>query len=178
MAAALSAPGRDSDRLSASVLRILACNTLCSMATRGDAGTVHISTAFYCFDPDFRLYFLSHPDSVHCRNLARVPQMAVAVFDSHQDWGEPHAGLQLFGTGGLADDGGNRAAKLYEARFPRYREYLDGRVEGRRTSTPLAALKLYRFVPETLQVLDEWEFGEDVFIPATIVRRQPAIPNL
>jgi hypothetical protein len=31
------------------------------------------------------------------------------------------------------------------------------------------AVKFYRFVPHRLQVLDEWEFGEEVFIPATIL---------
>jgi uncharacterized protein YhbP (UPF0306 family) len=177
MAIPLSAHGHDSDRLSASVLRILATNTLCSLATRGDAGAVHISTAFYCFDPDFRLYFLSHPESVHCRHLARVPQMAVAVFDSHQAWGEPHAGLQLFGTGRAADDRDVRPAKLYGARFPRYREFLDGRLQGRPTSTSPAVLKLYRFVPQTLRILDEWEFGEDISISAAI-GRTPATPTL
>ena len=35
---------------------------------------------------------------------------------------------------------------------------------------PEERLKFYRFSPERVQILDEWEFGEDVFIPATIGR--------
>jgi uncharacterized protein YhbP (UPF0306 family) len=170
MSATLSARGYDSDRLSASVLRILASNMLCSMATRGISGSVHISTAFFGFDHDLLLYFLSHPESVHCRNLARLPQIAVAVFDSHQGWGEPHTGLQLFGTGGLADREDGRAARTYGARFPRYRELVRGTPEERPTSVSPGALKLYHVVPQSVQILDEWEFGEDVFIPATVVR--------
>jgi len=171
VSATLHAHGYDSDRLNASVARILAANTLCSIATRNEAGTVHISTAFFCFGRDLLLYFLSHPDSVHCHNLARVPQMAVAAFDSHQPWGDPHTGLQLFGTGALADpDASSQARELYAARFPRYRECLLRTPDGQPPSSTFRGLKFYRFVPQRVQILDEWEFGEEVFIPATILR--------
>jgi uncharacterized protein YhbP (UPF0306 family) len=170
VSASLHAHGYDSDRLSASVTRILAANTLCSLATRNEAGTVHINTAFFCFGPDLLLYFLSHPKSVHCRNLAVVPQMAVGVFDSHQPWGDPHTGLQLFGTGTLANaDASRQARELYAARFPRYREFLSRTPNGQPLSSTLGGLKFYRFLPQRGQILDEWEFGEEVFIPATIV---------
>lgn len=169
MGSTLHAHGYDSDRLHASVIRVLKANALCSMATRNEAGTVHISMAFFCFDPDLCLYFLSHPESLHSQNLARVPQMAVAVFDSHQPWGEPHAGLQLFGTGALVGEAGRQASELYGARFPRYWELLHHAPDAELPSSVFPALKFYRFVPHRLQVLDEWEFGEEVFIPATIL---------
>jgi uncharacterized protein YhbP (UPF0306 family) len=169
VSATLHAHGYDGDRLNASVTRILAGNTLCSMATRNEAGTVHINTSFFCFDRDLTLYFLSHPESVHSHNLARVPQMAVAVFDSHQSWGDPHTGLQSFGTGALAN-ATSQAQELYAARFPRYREFLLRTPDGQPPSSSFRGLKFYRFLPERVQILDEWEFGEEVFITATIVR--------
>ena len=168
----LHARGYDSDRLNASVTRMLAGNTLCSMATRNEAGTVHINTSFFCFDRDLLLYFLSHPESVHSHNLARVPQMAVAVFDSHQLWGDPHTGLQLFGTGALANaDASSQARERYAARFPRYREFVRRTLDEQQpASSTFHGLKFYRFLPERVQILDEWEFGEEVFITATILR--------
>src|SRR5262249_28908930 len=100
---------------------MLAANTLCSMATRSPAGTVHIKAAFFCSSSDLHLFFLSHPQAMHCRNLGHEPHMAVSIFDSHQPWGEPHAGLQLFGTGLLAEGhDASVANELYAARFPRY----------------------------------------------------------
>jgi len=163
MSATLHARGFDSDRLTASVTRTLVANTLCSMATRNEAGAVHVNTAFFCFDSELIVYFLSHPASVHCHNLARAPQMAVSVCDSHQAWGDPHTGLQFFGRGARANgDAGSRARELYAERFPRYRDSL--------RRAPEEHLKFYRFLPERVQVLDEWEFGEDVCIPATIGR--------
>jgi hypothetical protein len=96
--------------------------------------------------------------------------MAVGVFDSHQPWGDPHTGLQLFGTGTLANaDASRQARELYAARFPRYREFLSRTPNGQPLSSTLGGLKFYRFLPQRGQILDEWEFGEEVFIPATIV---------
>jgi uncharacterized protein YhbP (UPF0306 family) len=165
------APGYESDRLSASIARILTANALCSMATRTAGGTLHINTAFFCFGRDLAFYFLSRPDSLHCHNLTRVAQMAVAVFDSRQRWGDPHAGLQLIGTGGLASpDAAHEAHELYGARFPRYREVLPGVGAEQPQSFRLGRLRFYRFVPDRVQILDECEFGEEVFISARILR--------
>jgi hypothetical protein len=126
------------------------------MATRNEAGTVHINTAFFCFSRDLALYFLSHPESVHCHNLTRVPRMAAAVFDSHQPWGDPHAGLQLFGNGVLIHgDTARQARELYAARFPRYRDFLRRAPGEDPTASTFGALQLYRLLPERLQILDE-----------------------
>lgn len=162
--------GYDSDRLFASMTRILDANTMCSMATRSEAGTLHINTVYFCFSLDLNFYFLSHPESLHCRNLARVPQMAVAVVDSRQRWGDPHVGLQLHGPGGLTDADNDEAGELYSARFPRYREFLRRALESKPRSTTLGDLRFYGFSPKRAQILDEWEFGEEVFIPADIIR--------
>lgn len=164
MAVTMYALGYDSDRLYASMARILEANALCSMATRSEAGVIHLNTAYFCFNRDLSLYFLSHPGSLHCRNLIRVPQMAVAVAAGDQLWGDPHAGLQLNGRGEPAEsDAEHEARDLYHRRFPRYRE-----LPHRSASSP--SLRFYRFEPERVQILDEWEFGEEVFISASILR--------
>lgn len=140
------------------------------MATRNEAGAVHINTAFFCFSPDLALYFLSHPNSVHCHNLRRVPHMAVAVFDSHQAWGDPLVGLQLFGAGALVpDEAVPRVRALYAARFPRSGEFLRHRADQAPQPATFGALQFYRFAPERIQLLDEWEFGDEVFVTATVV---------
>jgi len=141
------------------------------MATRNEAGSVHISIAFFCFSSELALFFLSHPDSVHSHNIRRVPQVAVAVFDSHQPWGDPHVGLQLFGTGGLTEgDVAREARELYAARFPRYRDFLHRAPGGPEPSSSFSGLECYCFLAGRVQILDEWEFGEEVFITATIKR--------
>ncbi len=166
----LVAPRYAGDRLRAAVLGILDANALCTMATRSAAGVVDINTAFYSFSEELELYFLSNPASAHCRNLAHTGQMAVAVCDSHQEWGATRAGLQLYGTGGPVPAGHcERARASYAARFPRYFDLVLRAGEDADAATALDALRLYRFVPARIKILDEHEFGEEVYVMAAVV---------
>ena len=169
MSLQLIAPGYSSARLFAAVTRILSGNPLCSMATRSAAGVVDINAAFYSFSSELELFFLSNPASAHCRNLAHVGQLAVAIFDSHQEWGQPHAGLQLYGTGGSAPTArAEQARASYAARFPRYFDFVVRAGEAPEAATGFASLRFYRFMPTRVKILDEQEFGEEVYVTATI----------
>lgn len=163
----LIAPGYSSARLVSVVGRILDRIRLCSMATRSEAGVLDINAAFFAQGEQLELYFLSHPGSVHCRNLAHVEDMAVAVFDADQEWGQPHAGLQLYGTGGPVPPGhAEQARSLYAARFPRYFDFVMRAGEAANGTTGLASLRFYRFLPTRLKILDEEEFGDEVYVVA------------
>jgi hypothetical protein len=165
------APGFSSARLLIAVTQILDLNGLCSMATRSEAGTVDINTAFFAVGADLILYFLSNPNAAHCRNLTHVPQMAVTVFDSHQQWGQPHAGLQLFGSGGRVPPAHlERARACYAARFE---EYFDLAIRAGEASAAPArprGLELYGFAPTRVKILNELEFGDETYISAEIQR--------
>jgi uncharacterized protein YhbP (UPF0306 family) len=154
-----------------SVHRILTGNTLCAMATRSEAGVVDINTAFFSFTDDLTLYFLSNPASAHCRNLAHVGQAAVTVFDTHQEWGQPHSGLQLYGTAAPAPaEDVERARVSYATRFTQYFDWVMRAGEAPEETTGFPALQLFGFVPVRIRVLDEQEFGDEVGI-MTEVRR-------
>src|SRR5687767_7728113 len=119
----LTSSEHDPGRITQSVFRILGNTDLCSMATRGPGDRVHINTAFFAFDAELCLCFLSDPRSRHCANLEHSPAMAIAIFDSHQRWGETNAGLQLFGVGGLASGAAlTHDEAVYAGRFSRYSE--------------------------------------------------------
>lgn len=166
----LIAPGYSSDRLSEVVNRILGGNPLCSMATRSEAGVLDINAAFYSFSSELELYFLSNPASVHCRNLTHGGQMAVAVFDSRQEWGQLHAGLQFFGKAGPVPPGqAERAQASYAARFPRYFDLVLRAGEAPEAMTGFSVLRFYRFLPTRVKILDEEEFGEDAYVTADVV---------
>jgi len=81
-----------------SLFRILRENVLCSMATVATGNRAHINTAYFCYSRALELFFLSDPGSLHCRNLAEHPSMAMTIFRSAQAWGNPDRGVQLFGT--------------------------------------------------------------------------------
>jgi hypothetical protein len=165
----LIAPCYSSARLFAAVSRILSANTLCSMATRSEAGELDINAAFYSFTPELELYFLSNPASAHCRNLAQVGHTAVVVCDSHQEWGEPHAGLQLYGTGGPVPPAHTeRVRASYAARFSRYSDFVARAGEAVDLATGFASLRFYLFVPTWMKILDEREFGDEVYVTAKV----------
>jgi hypothetical protein len=100
--------------------------------------------------------------------------MAMTVFRSEQPWDEPGRGAQLFGRCAQARGRKTREAEaLYGTRFPAYGRHLRGRrEEDRRMAKGLRAYRFYRFVPRTVKILDEAEFGSAVFVVADVPRRR------
>lgn len=163
--------GRLSDELLAErIFRVLQDNVLCSMATITAGNRAHINTGYFCYSRELDLYFLSHPGSMHCRNLASNSSMAVTIFSSAQDWRRPGRGLQLFGNCNLATGPEEREGeRLYAERFP---AYPDWRANLKDTDLALQ-YRFYRFVAANLKLLDEEEFGDGVFLRAAISRTNP-----
>jgi uncharacterized protein YhbP (UPF0306 family) len=153
------------ERVRASAMRILAQNALCALSTVSPGGRPHVNTAYFCSSDELELFFLSHPASQHCRNLAANGSAAIAVYDSRQKWGGPDRGLQLFGT--CARARGSRAARLYAVRFPAYARWL----ADRRVREPESAYRFFRFVCTGLKLLDERGLGEARFFVANVARR-------
>lgn len=113
--------GLSEKRLSNGVFRVLKDNVLCSIATVTANSRAHINTAYFCYSDELEFYFLSHPGSLHCRNLATNPSVGMTIFSSSQIWTNPGRGLQVFGSCSQAR--GRQATKveeLYEERFSAY----------------------------------------------------------
>jgi uncharacterized protein YhbP (UPF0306 family) len=146
-------------------LRILAQTPLCSVATVAPDGSAHVNTAYFCYSDALELFFLSHPASKHCRNLAANGSAAIAVFDSRQRWGGPDRGLQLFGTCSAAE--GERAARLYSARFPRYAKW----VARQGAAGAAKDYRFFRVACTQFKLLDERELGGARFVVADVARR-------
>lgn len=155
------------DRVHRAVVRILDATTLCAWSTVAPDGTAHVNIGYFAYSDDLHLYLLSHPGSLHCRNVARNPTTAVAVFASTQKWTDPGRGIQLFGRcAQVAESQASEAERLYARRF---RAYADWKAALREGDAGLD-YRFYRFVPERLKVLDEADFGDAVFVIADIVR--------
>jgi len=161
------------ERIRRSISRILRENVLCSISTVAPGNQPHINTAYFCYTPDLALYFLSDPDSQHCRNLERNPSLAMTIFKSAQEWGGQDRGLQLFGPcRRTTGRGGKDAERFYAARFSPYAEWMKGMSPAeRRQAALLRSYAFYRFLPRRIKILDEREFGGAIFVTATVVRR-------
>ncbi len=157
-------------RVRRSALRILMENVLCSMSTVATGNRAHINTAYFCYSDDLELRFLSDPGSTHCENLAVNPSMAIAIFRSTQRWGGSDRGMQLFGV--CREANGREAAqaeRLYGKRFRLYAKWMAGTSEReKRLASDLRTYRFYRFVPSTVKILDEAEFGGGVLVTASL----------
>src|SRR5687768_10675176 len=96
--APLLTPPPAAARVGRAVSRLLDLTPLCSWSTVAAPNEAHVNIGYLAHSDDLHLYLLSHPGSLHCRNLAANPSMAVAVFSSAQNWTDPGCGIQLFGT--------------------------------------------------------------------------------
>jgi uncharacterized protein YhbP (UPF0306 family) len=155
------------ERVPACVFDILERNVLCSMATVTSEGHPHINTAYFSYTGNLKLYFLSHPDSEHCRNVSLNSSMAMTVFSSEQQWTGPDQGVQLFGTceqtTGPSAEG---AEQSYASRFPAYARW-------KRTLALdhlIRQYRFYRFSVSQLTLLDEKNFGDAIFVRASLGR--------
>jgi uncharacterized protein YhbP (UPF0306 family) len=148
-----------------SIYQLLADNVLCSMASITPEGSAHINTAYFSYTPDLNVYFLSHPNALHCQNILINPSMAMAIFSSNQTWGSPDRGLQLFGmckqvTGREA----SQADRLYGKRFAKYSAW-----KANFTSDSSGRdYRFYRFITSELKVFDEKELGSGIFVLAKV----------
>ena len=43
-----------------------------------------IATVYYTLDQDLNIYFLSDPNTIHCRQIAKNPKVAITIADSPQ----------------------------------------------------------------------------------------------
>lgn len=135
--------------MSDKVLDYLRNHTVATLAT-SSKDDPWAAAVFYVND-GYTLYFLSEPDSRHCRNLAENPRIAVTIQEDYSDWLEIK-GVQLEGvvseTSGVEED---RARKLYGRKFP---------VVGLLAQAPaaivkaLAKVRWYKIVPQRIYFID------------------------
>lgn len=82
---------------SALAKEIIKNNQYMVLATAGSDGKAWVSPVTYVYDSDFKLFFISKAQSRHIQNLKKNSFLSVAIFDSHQDFGEG-CGLQIEAT--------------------------------------------------------------------------------
>jgi uncharacterized protein YhbP (UPF0306 family) len=105
----------------------------------------------------FEVVWISDPDSRHSRNLVSNSSAAVTIFDSHQTWGLPDRGIQLFGTAGTASGAAARLAeRAYASRFPSYE--------------PSDSYPIYRFRPREVKLFYERVLGGGTLVTARVTR--------
>ena len=133
-------------------------STLCSLATVSTGGRAHINHMYFAWNDRFEIFWISDPDSRHSRNLQSDASAAITVYDSHQTWGRPDRGIQLFGSAAELRGGAAKAEarRVYSRRFDSYDDSSDD------------ALRFYRFRPRTLKLFYERLLGAGTLVTASV----------
>ncbi|MFZ5424919.1 MAG: pyridoxamine 5'-phosphate oxidase family protein [Patescibacteria group bacterium] len=72
-------------------------NQYMTIATSNENGNAWASPVAYVFDYKYNFYWVSVPESKHQQNINYNPNVSIAIFDSHQLWGEG-VGVQIEAT--------------------------------------------------------------------------------
>ncbi len=57
-----------------------------------------VATLYYAIDDHFNIYFVSDPESIHCKNISKIREVSCGIADSSQKVNEQKIGAQLIGT--------------------------------------------------------------------------------
>jgi uncharacterized protein YhbP (UPF0306 family) len=71
-------------------------NQYMTIASSDSQSNAWASPVVYTYDENHNFYFISLPHSKHCQNIQLKPKVTIAIFDSHQLYGEG-VGLQIEG---------------------------------------------------------------------------------
>lgn len=77
------------------ILDFLAQHKLMYVATQGEHPW--IAPVFYTYDDELNLYFLSSPETLHSKQIAKNKEVAVAIANSQQQLTEDKKGIQMYG---------------------------------------------------------------------------------
>src|SRR2546429_9728683 len=90
----------------ATVPHLLAQHRYVVLGTADEGGRPWVTPVFYAADDEYRILWVSTPDSRHSRNIGARPEVAITVFDSHA----PIGGGGGRSLSGRARPGARRAA--------------------------------------------------------------------
>ncbi|MFI6844477.1 pyridoxamine 5'-phosphate oxidase family protein [Kitasatospora sp. NPDC050467] len=142
--------------------------TVLTLATAGHEHGPHANLAFFAYDDDLVLYFVSERATRHSHHLAEEARAAATVFLPPPVFGEQLRGIQLTGSAGEAWGCQAEAAfAAYQGRFPIFGQ--DDEVR-RQFLTGGGVAALYRFQVEELTAVDEPHFGRRNYLRAAVVR--------
>jgi uncharacterized protein YhbP (UPF0306 family) len=149
----------DSALLAVVARDLLDSTPLCAIATVATSGEAHINTAYFAWGNALEIIWLSDPDAQHSGNIRANESIAIAIYDSHQTWGKPDRGIQLFGTAGEVTGATAQSADaIYTRRFGGY------------THANVTSYRLYQCVPHRVKLFDERVFGAATFVTARPAR--------
>lgn len=149
--------------LERSIKEVLASSQLMAMATVDlKNNQPNCSNAYFCFDNDLTLYFISENRAEHCRLIEECPNVMCSIYKQWETWGENLQGVQLAGRcTKLSGLDALKGLNCYAGRFSAFK-LIAAAIEAYRSGTSKASVFMVR--PTHGKLLDEPRFGRRNYI--------------
>jgi len=123
-----------------------------------------IATVFYCYDEELNLYFLSRLVRRHSQEILKNAQVAVAIADQNQIFGNEMKGLQIEGTCmPLSGEEARNAFAFYKQRFPKVEGFMPEEGLTRYVesfSKGEIIHRIWKVIPTKIKIFDESKYGD------------------
>jgi uncharacterized protein YhbP (UPF0306 family) len=97
---------------------VITANVYLTLGTADPSGTPWVSPVFYTAWNFTDFYWVSSPDALHSRNIARRSSVSIAIFDSHSPVGQAEAVYLTAEAAQVPDEDLVAAAAIYNERLP------------------------------------------------------------
>lgn len=116
-----------------------------TIATSDENGIPWVAPLFYAVDDSYNFYFISQLSSLHSKHILKNPNVAFAIFDSHQEEG-----------GGNGVQGSGKVSLLYEGELSEaFKWYKTAFIEMKPESFKgEAPYRFFKLVPEHFYIQD------------------------
>lgn len=107
------------------LLKYLQSQRLISLATWDERPRVCV--VYYVIDHNFNFYFVSKPDTQHCRDISKNPIVACAVYSSDQNVTDKKTGAQIEGVADMVSgaEAMERALQLWNVANPGFENVIN-----------------------------------------------------
>lgn len=130
---------------------------LMALATCGEK--MWIASVYYAVDSDFNFYFVSGPKSQHCLDIAKNPEVSVAIADSHQpNASKAKIGVQMRGRAELLS--GLTAMKAGLDLWNKLNPGVESIVNLKNIQAKTISSRVYKIKPEVIKLFGMGEGDE------------------
>ena len=85
------------------LVKYLKTQKLMALAT-DDAGQPCVCIVYYAIDQDLNFYFISQPDTLHCKNITQNQKVSCAITHDGQGPADKKIGVQFVGSSEVLED--------------------------------------------------------------------------
>jgi nitroimidazol reductase NimA-like FMN-containing flavoprotein (pyridoxamine 5'-phosphate oxidase superfamily) len=102
---------------------VIEANKYLTLGTVGEDGRPWVTPVYFTPDGHDDFYWVSSPEAVHSVNIARNPDVSIAIFDSSVAIGQASAVYLTARAGVVPDDELEQRAAFYSSRYPELKSF-------------------------------------------------------